>query len=321
MALKLIAPELARGRALPGAVPAGAAAGGLARPPERDPDLRGGRARRPALPGDALRRGQRPEDDPRARAASSRPSARSRILAQSPPPSTRPTGAALVHRDVKPANVLLDEDGHVYLTDFGITKQLGGDSTDTGRVVGTLDYLAPEQIRGDPVDARTDVYALACVLYECLAGTPPFHRETEAETMWAHMQEQPPRCAATRSSTRCSGRRSPRRATSATQLRRADRRGGRRRSASARPARPTLRAARARAPPPRHPRRRAASLLAAIDRRGRRRAHHGRRRRDEAPLGNGVAALDPGEGRESPRSPRPRPSPATSPSARARSGS
>src|ERR671910_1084352 len=98
---------------------------------------------------------------------------------------------ALVHRDVKPANVLLDEDGHVYLTDFGITKQLGGASTDTGRMVGTLDYLAPEQIRGDPVDARTDCYALGCVLYECLTGKPPFRRDTEAETLWAHMQEQP----------------------------------------------------------------------------------------------------------------------------------
>jgi ABC-type branched-subunit amino acid transport system substrate-binding protein/predicted Ser/Thr protein kinase len=97
----------------------------------------------------------------------------------------------LVHRDVKPANVLVDEDGHAYLTDFGITKQVGGDSTDTGRVVGTLDYLAPEQIRGEPVDGRTDCYALACVLYECLSGTPPFRRETEAETLWAHMQEQP----------------------------------------------------------------------------------------------------------------------------------
>jgi ABC-type branched-subunit amino acid transport system substrate-binding protein/streptogramin lyase len=99
---------------------------------------------------------------------------------------------ALVHRDVKPANVLLDEGGHVYLTDFGITKQLGGDSTDTGRVVGTLDYLAPEQIRGEPVDGRTDSYALGCVLYECLAGAPPFRRATEAETLWAHMQEEPP---------------------------------------------------------------------------------------------------------------------------------
>jgi ABC-type branched-subunit amino acid transport system substrate-binding protein/streptogramin lyase/predicted Ser/Thr protein kinase len=99
---------------------------------------------------------------------------------------------ALVHRDMKPANVLLDQDGHAYLTDFGITKQLGGASTDTGRIVGTLDYLAPEQIRGDPVDGRTDSYALACVLYECLAGKPPFRRATEAETMWAHMQDPPP---------------------------------------------------------------------------------------------------------------------------------
>ena len=95
----------------------------------------------------------------------------------------------LVHRDVKPGNVLIDEDGHAYLTDFGVSKKLGGVSTDTGRMVGTLDYLAPEQIRGDAVDARTDGYALACVLYECLAGAPPFHRETEGETLWAHMHE------------------------------------------------------------------------------------------------------------------------------------
>jgi ABC-type branched-subunit amino acid transport system substrate-binding protein len=99
---------------------------------------------------------------------------------------------ALVHRDVKPANVLIDESGHAYLTDFGITKQLGGESTDTGRMVGTLDYLAPEQIRGDPVDGRTDVYALGCLLYECLSGAPPFRRDTEAETLWAHMQQEPP---------------------------------------------------------------------------------------------------------------------------------
>ena len=98
----------------------------------------------------------------------------------------------LVHRDVKPANVLVDEDGHAYLTDFGVTKQLGGNTTETGHIVGTLDYVAPEQIRGEDVDARADGYALACVLYECLAGRPPFHRNTEAETLWAHMQEPPP---------------------------------------------------------------------------------------------------------------------------------
>jgi ABC-type branched-subunit amino acid transport system substrate-binding protein/DNA-binding beta-propeller fold protein YncE/predicted Ser/Thr protein kinase len=98
----------------------------------------------------------------------------------------------LVHRDVKPANILLDEDEHAYLTDFGITKQGGGASTDTGEVAGTLDYLAPEQIRGEPVDARSDEYALACVLYECLGGAPPFRRQTQAESLWAHLQEEPP---------------------------------------------------------------------------------------------------------------------------------
>ena len=101
----------------------------------------------------------------------------------------------LVHRDVKPANVLLDEDEHAYLTDFGVTKQLGGGSTDTEGIIGTLDYLAPEQIRGEGVDGRADGYALACVLYQCLTGSPPFRRRTEAETLWAHMQEEPPSVA------------------------------------------------------------------------------------------------------------------------------
>ena len=98
----------------------------------------------------------------------------------------------LVHRDVKPANVLVDEDGHAYLTDFGVTKQLGGDSTDTGQIVGTLDYLAPEQIRGEDLSDRADEYALGCVLFECLTGAPPFRRATEAETLWAHMQDPVP---------------------------------------------------------------------------------------------------------------------------------
>jgi YVTN family beta-propeller protein len=98
----------------------------------------------------------------------------------------------LVHRDVKPGNVLLDEDDNVYLTDFGITTHVDGASADTGRMLGTLSYLSPEQIRGEAVDGRSDAYALACILYECLAGSPPFSRETEAETLWAHMHDAPP---------------------------------------------------------------------------------------------------------------------------------
>jgi DNA-binding beta-propeller fold protein YncE len=96
----------------------------------------------------------------------------------------------LVHRDVKPANVLVDRVDHCYLCDFGLTKQLGeGRSTASG-LAGSLDYLAPEQIRRGDVDGRTDQYALACVLYEVVAGAPPFRRATEAQTLWAHMHEE-----------------------------------------------------------------------------------------------------------------------------------
>ena len=98
----------------------------------------------------------------------------------------------LVHRDVKPANVLLAAEDHVYLTDFGLSRHAVSEPgirpvTRAGRWVGTLDYVAPEQIEGRPVDARTDVYALGCVLYELLTGTPPFARETELATLWAHV--------------------------------------------------------------------------------------------------------------------------------------
>jgi DNA-binding beta-propeller fold protein YncE len=98
----------------------------------------------------------------------------------------------LVHRDVKPGNILVDQADHCYLCDFGLTTQrVDGDTTASGRLAGSLDYLAPEQIRHGEVDGRTDQYALACVLHELLAGFPPFRRETEAQTLWAHMQEAP----------------------------------------------------------------------------------------------------------------------------------
>jgi Protein kinase domain len=103
----------------------------------------------------------------------------------------------LVHRDVKPGNVLVDASDHCYLCDFGLTKQLvEGGTTASGLLAGSLDYLAPEQIRRGKLDGRTDEYALACVLYECLSGAPPFRRETEAQTLWAHMQEEPARLPA-----------------------------------------------------------------------------------------------------------------------------
>ncbi len=101
-----------------------------------------------------------------------------------------------MHRDVKPANVLVtaDQPEHAYLTDFGVAKYAGALTriTRADQWVGTLDYLAPEQIRGEAVDARADIYALTCVLYHCLTGEVPFPRDSEAATMWAHVSAPPP---------------------------------------------------------------------------------------------------------------------------------
>src|SRR3954451_74318 len=103
--------------------------------------------------------------------------------------------AGLVHRDVKPANALLASQDHVYLTDFGLTKRAASGSamTKTGQLVGTVDYVAPEQVEGGSVDARTDVYSLACVLYHLLTGRVPFDKPSEMAKLFAHVHEDPPR--------------------------------------------------------------------------------------------------------------------------------
>jgi serine/threonine protein kinase/CheY-like chemotaxis protein len=99
----------------------------------------------------------------------------------------------LIHRDVKPANVLI-EGRRAYLTDFGLTKRLGGTQvTLTGDVVGTIHYVAPEQIEGREVTARSDIYSLGCVLYHCLTGRMPYERDTDVAVIYAHLSEPPPR--------------------------------------------------------------------------------------------------------------------------------
>jgi YVTN family beta-propeller protein len=106
----------------------------------------------------------------------------------------------LVHRDVKPGNILLARSDHAYITDFGITKRrdAGTEFTKTGDFLGSVDYAAPEQIRGEAVDARADVYSLGCVTYECLTGEPPFAREAEVAVLYAHLNDPPPRPGAVR---------------------------------------------------------------------------------------------------------------------------
>ena len=101
----------------------------------------------------------------------------------------------LVHRDVKPGNVLLDQQGdrdHAYLADFGLTQTPATADPADGQFMGTVDYVAPEQIRGDVVDGRADQYALGCLLFECLTGSLPFRDRSEVAAIFAHLEEPPP---------------------------------------------------------------------------------------------------------------------------------
>jgi serine/threonine protein kinase len=105
--------------------------------------------------------------------------------------------AGLVHRDVKPHNVIVDADGDAHLTDFGLAKAMASTSglTATGQVIGTVDYMAPEQIEARRVDARTDVYALGGVLFHAVTGRVPFAERESSAKMWAHVNEAPPSTA------------------------------------------------------------------------------------------------------------------------------
>jgi len=100
---------------------------------------------------------------------------------------------SMVHRDIKPQNVLIDEEGRAKLTDFGISRQLEQDGmTATGRVLGTTDYVAPEQAMGKAVDPRSDIYSLGVVLYEMLIGQVPFHADSQVGVAMKHVNEELP---------------------------------------------------------------------------------------------------------------------------------
>ena len=100
----------------------------------------------------------------------------------------------LVHRDVKPANVMIEAQ-RCYLTDFGLTKRFADNTalTQAGQFLGTVDYVAPEQVEGRALDGRADVYALGCVLHQCLTGAVPYPRDAQVAVLYAQLKEPPPR--------------------------------------------------------------------------------------------------------------------------------
>src|SRR5918999_356119 len=105
----------------------------------------------------------------------------------------------LVHRDVKPGNVMIDTEGRIKVMDFGIARAAANDTlTQTGTVLGTAAYLSPEQARGDSVDARSDIYSLGCVLFEMVAGRPPFTGDSPVSLAFRHVNEDPQRPSAYR---------------------------------------------------------------------------------------------------------------------------
>ena len=163
-----------------------------AQPPRR-PGEGHRRARRPSVPGRAVHRRGRARSEARAGGSASTSPTTVRICAQVADGLHALWEAGMVHRDVKPANILLDLTGNAYITDFGLAKDSDGTVlTRPGQPLGSMDYMPPEQIRGEPVTGAADIYSLGCVVFECVYGRPPFADREGMRVLWAHLQDEPP---------------------------------------------------------------------------------------------------------------------------------
>ena len=178
-------PGAGRGPGLPRPLPARVGAGRVDRPSERRPDLRGWGARGVLFIAMRYVEGRDLRQPPHPRP--SRPGHALILLSQVASALDVAHAHGLVHRDVKPGNVLArhgrrpDGSDHVYLSDFGLARRVSEEAglPRRGHVLGTIDYVSPEQVAGEPVDGRADVYSLGCVLVECLFGQPPFRRDSD----------------------------------------------------------------------------------------------------------------------------------------------
>ena len=168
----------------------------LSRPRPDQPSRRRHRVRRRRGRADAVHRdGVHPREEPRRdHERTSRSSRReaARIAEQVADALSAAHAAGIIHRDIKPGNIMVEPNGSVKVLDFGIARAVdGGSLTQTATVLGTSAYMSPEQALGQPVDARTDIYSLGCVLYEMLTGEPPFVADVAAAVMHQHVRVAP----------------------------------------------------------------------------------------------------------------------------------
>ena len=140
-----------------------------------------------------VRRGRDAQGPHPPHGPAARSTRRSPTRSRSPARSAPRTRAQIVHRDIKPQNVLVDEEGSAKVTDFGIARSLEEEGlTADGRVLGTTDYVSPEQALGHDVDGQSDIYSLGIVLYEMLTGDVPFHGENQVSVAMKHVREDLP---------------------------------------------------------------------------------------------------------------------------------
>ena len=192
VAIKVLLPQFARDTSFVRAVPPRGAGGRPPEPAEHRRGLRHRRRRRHAVHRDGVHRGPHPRGVHGDAVATPTPVQAAEIAQKIAAAIAAAHAQGVIHRDIKPGNVMVTRDGTVKVMDFGIARMLGPETApQTSAVLGTASYLSPEQAQGGPVDARTDIYSLGAVLYELLAGRPPFMGDSPVAVAYKQVNETP----------------------------------------------------------------------------------------------------------------------------------